>query len=141
MTTQPIYSLTDTWNAGGTVFTAIGMNVTDTASAAGSLLLDLQVGGTSRFSVRKDGAVKIGGVFLGPWYGGSDVFSFQTSTGVNSVGIRPGVDLSLASNMKISWTPNTDLSGPTDLTLVRDAANTLAQRNGVDAQSFRLYET
>jgi hypothetical protein len=38
-----IYDLTDTWNAGGTSFNAIKMNVTDTASAAASRLLTLQV--------------------------------------------------------------------------------------------------
>lgn len=54
--TQPIYALTDTWNAGGTTFTGIGMNVTDTASASGSLLFDLQVAGTSQFHVTKSGA-------------------------------------------------------------------------------------
>lgn len=48
-----IYNLADTWNASGTTFAAIKMNVTDTASAAGSLLMDLQVGGASRFSVGK----------------------------------------------------------------------------------------
>jgi hypothetical protein len=53
MTTMNIYDMADTWNAGGTTFTAIKMNVTDTASAAGSLLLDLQVGGASQFSVGK----------------------------------------------------------------------------------------
>lgn len=52
---QAISNMTDTWNAGGTTFNAIKMNVTDTASAAASLLLDLQVGGTSKFSIRKDG--------------------------------------------------------------------------------------
>lgn len=31
--------------------------------------------------------------------------------------------------------------GGSDLSLVRDAANTLAQRNGVNAQAFRLYNT
>ena len=59
-----IYNLTDTWNAGGTTFTAIGINVTDTASAAGSLLIDLQTGGVSRFSVRKDGVLTVGSVAL-----------------------------------------------------------------------------
>ena len=57
MTTQNIYDLADTWNAGATTFTAIKMNVTDTASAAGSLLMDLQVGGSSRFKVSKGGTV------------------------------------------------------------------------------------
>lgn len=52
-----LYDLTDTWNAGGTTFTAVKMNVTDTASAAGSLLMDLQVGGVSKFSVTKAGVV------------------------------------------------------------------------------------
>ena len=52
-----IFNLTDTWNAGGTTFTAVKMNVTDTASAAGSLFLDFQVGGVSKHSVRKDGRV------------------------------------------------------------------------------------
>ena len=58
MATQNIYALTDTWNAGGTTFTAIKMSVTDTASASGSMLLDLQVGGTSRFSVSKSAAAQ-----------------------------------------------------------------------------------
>ena len=35
-----IYDLADTWNASGTTFTAIKMNVTDTASATASLLMD-----------------------------------------------------------------------------------------------------
>ena len=55
-----ISDMAQTWNAGATTFTAIKMNVTDTASAAGSSLLDLQVGGVSRFFVRKDGFAGFG---------------------------------------------------------------------------------
>lgn len=50
-----IYDLTDTWNAGGTTFNAIKMNVTDSASAAGSKLVTLQTNGTEHFSVTKAG--------------------------------------------------------------------------------------
>ncbi len=57
MSTMPIYALVDTWNASGTTFTAIKMDVTDTASAAGSLLMNLQVGGTSQFRVSKGGRI------------------------------------------------------------------------------------
>ena len=57
MATQDIFNMTDTWNAGGTTFTAIKMNVTDSASAAASLLMDLQVGSASKFSVSKTGAL------------------------------------------------------------------------------------
>lgn len=64
MSTQNIYDLTDTWNNVATTFTAIKMNATDTASAAGSLLIDLQVGGSSKFSVRKDGVLITGSVAL-----------------------------------------------------------------------------
>ena len=58
MTTQYIYDLVDTWNNGATTFTAIKMNVTDTASGAVSNLLDIGTGGgtyVSKFKVRKDG--------------------------------------------------------------------------------------
>lgn len=52
-----IFNMVDTWNNAGTTYTSIKMNVTDTASNAASLLLDLQIGGASRFRVRKDGQV------------------------------------------------------------------------------------
>ena len=44
-----IFDMADEWNDSGTTFTAIKMDVTDTASASGSLLMDLQVGGSSLF--------------------------------------------------------------------------------------------
>jgi len=53
---NPILDLSVTWNAAVT-FTAIKLNVTDTSSNAGSLLADLQVGGSSKFSVDKDGDI------------------------------------------------------------------------------------
>ena len=56
-----IYNLTDTWNAAGVTFTAIKMNVTDTASAAGSRLIDLQVAGSSRLYLDKSGALVVSG--------------------------------------------------------------------------------
>ena len=56
-TTSPTSKLhvAETWNAAGTTFTAVNVNVTDTASAASSKLLDLQVGGVSQFNVDKNG--------------------------------------------------------------------------------------
>lgn len=51
----PIFDLSQTWNSSGVTFTGLKSNITDTASAAASLLLDLQVGGLSKFSVKKDG--------------------------------------------------------------------------------------
>ncbi len=56
-----INAMTDTWNAGGTTFTAVKMDVTNTASAAGSLLFDLQIASTSLFKVAKTGAMTVAG--------------------------------------------------------------------------------
>jgi hypothetical protein len=56
-TSNPVLNLSQTWNAAGVTFTGLLYNVTNTASATGSLLADLQVGGTSKFSVAKTGAV------------------------------------------------------------------------------------
>lgn len=48
---------TVTWNNAGVTFNAWKLNVTDSASNAASLLMDLQVGGTSKFKVIKDGSL------------------------------------------------------------------------------------
>ena len=57
MSESYIYNLTDTWNNGSSVFDAIKMNVTNTASASGSKLLNLQIGGVEKFTVDVDGIV------------------------------------------------------------------------------------
>ena len=59
ISTQPVNDMTDTWTNGATAYTAIKMNVTNTASAAASNLIDLQIGGTSFFKVQKDGKTGI----------------------------------------------------------------------------------
>lgn len=41
-------SITQTWNDGGTTFTGLNVNVTDTNSASDSLLMDLKVGSSSK---------------------------------------------------------------------------------------------
>jgi hypothetical protein len=61
-----VIDLSQTWNTTGTP-NAIRLNVTNTASNASSLLMDLQTSGTSRFNVRaSDGAIRASGaLFLG----------------------------------------------------------------------------
>ena len=61
-TSSPVIDAAQTWNAGAVTFTGLKFNVTDTASASGSLLMDLQTntGGapTSRLTLRKDGVLR-----------------------------------------------------------------------------------
>ena len=73
-----IFNLTDTWNDAGTTFTAVKMNVTDTASQAASLLLDLQVAGSSKASITKAGAMTLAGALT---YGGVTLANAVTGTG------------------------------------------------------------
>jgi hypothetical protein len=56
--TNASVSITPTWNTTGVVDAGLLINVTNTASGAGSKLFDAQVGGTSEFYVDKTGSVK-----------------------------------------------------------------------------------
>jgi hypothetical protein len=111
-----IYNLSDAWNDAGTTFTSIKMNVLDTASNAASLLMDLQVGGVSQFKVSKAGVTTTNGA--------------MTTGGSATIGGNVNLP-SVANN--VNW-------GST-LVLLGDAANILAQRNGVNAQISRIYRT
>ena len=53
-----LLNLSTTWNTTGTP-TAILLNVTDTASNASSLLMNLQVGGVNRFGINKSGVLTL----------------------------------------------------------------------------------
>lgn len=108
----PLLDLSQTWNNAGVTFTGFKLNVTSTASAAGSLLLDLQVAGSSRFTVDKAG------------------------------GLVTSSDAYFSGDLKgILNTSKLTLGASSDVILARDAANTLAQRNGLNAQTFNIYNT
>lgn len=68
-TSIPVLNGTATWNAGGVTFTALKVNITDTSSAAASLLVDLQVGGTSQWKVTKAGVGTLLGSLIAPSVG------------------------------------------------------------------------
>lgn len=88
----PVLNMSQTWNNAAVTFTGLKFNATDTASAAASLLMDLQVGGSSRFQVRKNGSTTVGGTGLfrpgaGGYIGdgGAQGILLQDSTLANSV--------------------------------------------------------
>jgi hypothetical protein len=139
-----IYSLADTWNASGTTFTGIGLNVTDSASAAGSLLMDLQVGGSSQFSISKTGETQWrsgGAVQVYAKVRAGNAFSLYNTAGLGFFDVQPG-GITLRNVSSFGFSPNSDpTTAGSDTILTRDAANTLAQRNGVNAQAFNLYNT
>lgn len=142
--------IAETWNNVATTFTSILANVTDTASASGSLLMDLQVGGTSKFSVGKGGFVSVD-----PGTGGPIRYSFvgQTTSGLgyfNSGLLAYAANvyyylstsgISSPSASYIGWTSSADSTTGHDLKLFRDAARTLALRDGVNANVLNIYNT
>lgn len=91
--------------------TAIDLNITDTASNALSILMSLRRSGTSVMSVSKFGTVTAGGFTTS----GSVVLNANTS----SIFIGSSLDVSI----------------------VRDAADVLAQQRTTNAQTFRWYRT
>jgi hypothetical protein len=143
---DPIIDMAQTWNASGTTFTAIKSNVTNTASASGSLLMDLQVGGSSRFSVGRTGNIFSGG---GGFMGIADSVAtdiVQGRWGPSFPVLRARIDggvptIDIASHGSFRWSNDVLSVSTIDLILARDAANTLAQRNGTTAQTFNLYNT
>jgi hypothetical protein len=156
-TTQDIFDMAETWNDAGTTFTSIKMDVTDTASNASSLLMDLQVGGVSRFSVSKNGSAFFGntsaflndigiatpsinvgnGAAVKSNFAGGQINVWNANTNVASLN---QVGCFVRSTGAISWGSGSNVGTP-DLILARDAANTLAQRRGTNAQTFNLYNT
>lgn len=71
----PVLNMSQTWNNGATTFTGLKFNAagsSDANSAAASLLMDLQVGGSSRFSVTKGGVGTFNGTVTATgWYAGT----------------------------------------------------------------------
>lgn len=52
-----------------------------------------------------------------------------------------GFGLSIRGQSALSWSGSSQSFGPKDIVLLRDAAGQLAQRNGLNAQSFAIYST
>jgi len=122
---SPAFTLAQTWNNAGVVFTALRANVTDTASNSASLLMDLQVGGSSRAYINKSGHI-IGTSFI------SLASGFG---GISDQGTEKGPFCASSGAMCFGG------NGGAPFLRYDGAANILAQRNGTNAQTFRLYRT
>ncbi len=72
---SPGQSVEHTWSNSGKTWTALKVNAVNTASGSASKLLDLQVGGSSKFAVDKNGALVTPGLKLSE---GQDSYSNPT---------------------------------------------------------------
>ena len=110
---QVSQNLVQTWNDAPTTFTAQKINVTDTASNAASKLQDLQVGGVSKWTVKKDGTLTTGIVPIGRItendYGAFSDITDQTAVANTATGVIWGTTdyssgISVASSTRITVT-------------------------------------
>lgn len=139
-----VLDISTTWNTTGTP-TAIKLNVTDTASNAASLLVDLQIGGTSKFKIEKDGDIIVpAGTFVR--IGSTAVVEFSSfglfgpgGSGTNGQLLGNGF-ISLGSGAALQWSSDFPWRN-IDLELLRDGVGILAQRDSTNAQESRIYNT
>lgn len=133
--------LAGTWNTTGTP-TAIKLNITDTASNAASLLVDLQKGGATQFSVTKSGTTTIGGdrtlkagsgASLNIYGSAGNAIYFGTNTSVFGGLVRLDDSyLRMMNTLGLAWSADGNSFGTADTILTRQAAGVVAS-NG----SFR----
>jgi len=126
-TSNPVLDLSQTWNAGAVTFTGIKMNVTNTASAAASLLLDLQVGGVSIVNVARGGNISIPTTASYYFGAGANISQYTAGISFSTTGALCDVNmqssrLSLADAGVFSWTSSNNAAGTSDLFMRRGAA-------------------
>ena len=144
--TAPIV-LQQTWNNANNAFTLLSANVTDNASNSNSRLIDLQVNGNTFFNVDKTGTIRFGN--SGGTQNRLQLFGdsvLATDVIVNSVrctngGRIAGTAVQTTAGGSFEWVPGSNIFDTPDLRLFRDAPSTLALRNGLSAQTFRIYNT
>lgn len=79
----PVIDIAGTWNTSNNA-TAIKLNITNTASGNPSYLLDLQVGGVSKFYADKSGNVQLVGTISQGTWGGTAIDVAHGGTGLAS---------------------------------------------------------
>jgi len=113
--------------------TAPGALTISTAGSNGDITLDPHGTGIVISSTIKCGKTSNCNLYLDGFGGGYGVFSGKNWF-TNDLGATT------SSSGSIGWTSGA-ANNPRDLVIARDAANTLAQRNSTNAQTYRLYGT
>jgi len=134
----PLLDLSQTFNNAAVTFTGIRTNFTNTASAAASKLFDFQVGGGSFMYASTDGAVTISqqtaatsSFALTIIQQGATIATFSSASS----------GLSLYQNLVLANGVGQAINWGGGALLYEDVAFILGQRNGANAQGFRVYNT
>lgn len=155
-------TITQTWNDAADTFTGFEIDVTDTASAAASLLADFQVGGSSKAKIDKAGKITSEKIQLtsttgdgGGTNGGQLEFVAGTTTWLFtspaegqlrfgrynkafSIFYNTAVEQRQSSDLLLSWAA-TSPDGVADLGVYRNAAGVLEINSGTAGTLRDLY--
>ena len=134
-TDAPILNLSQTWNNAATTFTGLKLNVTDTASAADSKLLNLQRTGTSIFSITGGTApalefkhtLSAKNLAILPQSAGQTLI--QAGSNQYAFLVRD-TELSLKSDVSITFRTGQVHNTSADVGLARDSAGVVKVTNG-----------
>jgi hypothetical protein len=99
-TATQFFNVAGTWNSGGTTFSAFRLNITSSASAAASKLMELQLGGTTQFGVQKDGQLFVIGST-----GASTASFVATNKPGASTGVGPTTWVKISVGGASYWIP------------------------------------
>ena len=128
----PALAITQTWNNAAVTFKAALVNVTKTASDGAGMLQEWQLGGVSRAYIREDGV----------FYTLAGAYFATANLGTGSDGNWSAARVGLRSDAYYGIGDSTNANSATqDVRIYRDAAATLAQRNGTNAQTLRVYSS
>lgn len=116
---EPSGATSTAWSTSGT---GLGVNA---ASGFAGKLVDLQLNGTSQFAVDASSGT------------GVTCMRLQASNRIDATNLITVGTATILSNGSLSL----GASGTADTIFTRDAANTFAQRNATNAQTFRCYGT
>lgn len=146
-----IYDMADTWNAIGTTFNAIKMNISNGAGgapvgAAASRALLLQANGTTIFDVDINGIVTFNGpssatgTLKTEIVNGFSAFTFTSDAGQILMQFRntDGGNIAIGAGY-FGWGSTSTGVGTPNPKLFKDSDGIVAQRNGSLGQVFRSY--
>jgi hypothetical protein len=135
-TSTPFFNFSQTWNAGAVTFTGGVIDITDTASASISKILDIRIGGVTKAYFFKTAT----GVYSWGTPGSSGGFICGVGGSGGSALINNAIEL--GGTCVLAWVGGAPGQGNTQtLQIAYDAADTWAQRRGTNAQAKRLYNT
>jgi hypothetical protein len=139
----PVLDLAQTWNNAAVAFTAINLDITNTASAFGSQFLQFSIAGVPQVRFQRNFSTPVlyfGNSHTGIGSASTTLFVYANGGATASFGAGGG-GMNLRSDSPYSWASSTNLTAANDLSLFRDAADTLAQRRATNPQVFRIYNT